>query len=69
MMQAVGAMFRGETPQQFLKNLANTNPQLKELDLSGDLDAAAKDLYQKKGEDYDAAKSTIRDKIGQLMAK
>jgi hypothetical protein len=27
MMQAFGAMMRGESPGDFLKNLANTNPQ------------------------------------------
>ena len=28
MMQAVGAMLRGESPQSFLQNLAKTTPEL-----------------------------------------
>ena len=67
MMQAIGAMIRGESPQSFLQNLARTNPQLQELDLSNP-EAAAKELYEKNGEDFSSAKSSIRDKIGQFIA-
>ena len=68
MMQAVGAMIRGENPREFLQTLARTNPQLQGLDLSGDLDQTAKALYDQKGEDYGSAKSSIKDKIGQFIA-
>ena len=34
MLQAMGAMMRGENPRQFLSNLAQSNPQLKGLDLN-----------------------------------
>ena len=67
MMQAIGAMIRGESPQQFLQNLAQTNPQLKGLDLSNP-EKAAEQLYKEKGEDFGAAKASIRDKIGQFIA-
>ena len=67
MMQAVGAMIRGESPQAFLQNLARTNPQLQGLDLNNP-EAAAEQLYRDKGEDYGAAKASIRDKIGQFIA-
>ena len=67
MMQAVGAMIRGESPQQFLQNLAKTNPQLQGLDLNNP-EAAAQQLCEKNGEDYNAAKASIRDKIGQFIA-
>jgi hypothetical protein len=40
MMQAVGAMMRGETPQSFLQNLAKSNPALQGLDLSNPSQAA-----------------------------
>lgn len=66
MMQAVGAMMRGESPQTFLKNLANTNPQLKNLDLDN-LDMTAKKLYSDKGQDINAAKSSIMAKIGNFI--
>ena len=46
MMQAFGAMMRGESPQSFLKNLANTNPQLQGLNLD-DLEGTAKALCEK----------------------
>lgn len=45
-MQAFGAMMRGESPQTFLKNLANTNPQLQGLNLD-DLEGTAKALCEK----------------------
>lgn len=41
--QAMGAMMRGESPQAFLKNLANTNPQLQGLNLD-DLEGTAREL-------------------------
>ena len=44
--QAFGAMMRGESPQAFLKNLANSNPQLQGLNLD-DLEGTAKALCQK----------------------
>ena len=46
MMQAMGAMMRGESPKDFLKNLANTNPQLQGLNLD-DLEGTAKALCDK----------------------
>ena len=67
MMQAVGAMIRGESPQMFLQNLAKTNPQLQGLDLNN-LDKTAEDLCNKNGEDYNTAKSSIRERIGQFIA-
>lgn len=65
-MQAVGAMIRGESPQQFMQNLAKTNPQLQGLDLSN-LDKTAEDLCNKNGEDYNAAKQSIRSRISQFI--
>ena len=44
--QAFGAMMRGESPQTFLKNLANSNPQLQGLNLD-DLEGTAKALCEK----------------------
>lgn len=67
MMQAIGAMIRGESPQSFLQNLAKTNPQLQGLDLSNP-EQAAQQLYENKGEDFNAAKASIRDRIGQFIA-
>lgn len=68
MMQAVGAMLRGETPQSFLQNLAKTNPQLQGIDLSNPEKAAEK-LYAEKGQDISAAKTSIMDKVNAFMKK
>ena len=46
MMRAMGAMMRGESPSDFLKNIANTNPQLQGLDLDN-LEGPAKALCEK----------------------
>ena len=62
MMQAVGAMLRGESPQQFLQNLAKTNPQLKGMDFSDPYKTAEK-LYEEQGKDINAAKSSLKDKL------
>lgn len=68
MMQAVGAMMRGESPQSFLQNLAKTNPALQGLDLSNPSQAAEK-LYSDRGQDINAAKSSIMDKVNAFMGK
>ena len=46
MMQALGAMMRGESPTDFLKKIANANPQLQGLNLD-DLEGTAKSLCDK----------------------
>ena len=68
MMQAVGAMMRGESPQSFLQNLAKSNPQLQGMDLSNPSQAAEK-LYADKGQDINVAKTSIMDKINSFMNK
>ena len=68
MMQALGAMLRGESPQTFLQNLAKTNPQLQGLDLS-DPEKAAEKLYADKGKDIGAARSSIMDKVSSFIGK
>ena len=60
MMKAFGAMMRGETPQTFLKNLANTNPQLQGLDFD-DLEGTAKTLCEKNNVDMNELADKIRD--------
>jgi hypothetical protein len=68
MMQAVGAMMRGETPQSFLQNLAKSNPALQGLDLSNP-SQAAEQLYKDKGQDINVAKSSIMDKVNAFIGK
>jgi hypothetical protein len=65
MMQAVGAMMRGESPQVFMQNLAKNNPQLQGLDLNN-LNKTAEDLYAKNGQDINAVKGKINQFISGL---
>ena len=60
MMKAMGAMMRGEHPRTFIKNLANTNPQLQGLDLN-DLQGTAKALCEKNNIDMGQLSDQIRE--------
>ena len=60
MMQALGAMMRGESPKDFLKNLANTNPQLQGLNLD-DLEGTAKTLCEKNNINMNELADKIQD--------
>lgn len=60
MMQALGAMMRGESPQSFLQNMANTNPQLKGLNFE-DLEGTAKTLCDRNNIDMNQLADKIRD--------
>ena len=68
MMQAVGAMMRGETPQSFLQNLAKSRPELQGLDLNN-LDQTAEKLYKEKGQDINEAKKSIMDRVNSFIGK
>ena len=46
MLQAMGAMMRGENPTDFLRKLASTTPQLQGLNFD-DLEGTAKALCEK----------------------
>lgn len=65
MMQAVGAMMRGESPQTFMRNLANTNPQLKGMDMSN-LQNTAQNLCNQKGVDVNTAISQVQQQITKM---
>ena len=58
-MSAFGAMMRGENPKDFMRNLANTNPQLQGLDLDN-LEDTAKALCDKNGYDMNQLADQIR---------
>ena len=60
MMQAFGAMMRGEDPRSFIKNLASTNPQLQGLNLD-DLQGTAKALCDKNNIDMNQLSEKIRE--------
>ena len=52
LMQAIGAAMRGESPQAFMKKLANQHPQLKKMNLD-DLQTTANELAQQQGVSVD----------------
>ena len=58
--QAFGAMMRGESPQAFLKNLAQTNPQLQGMNFDG-LEGTARTLCQKNNVNMDQLADQIRE--------
>lgn len=58
-MSAIGAMMRGENPNQFLKNLANSNPALQGLDLDN-LESTAQALCDQKGIDMNQLAEQIK---------
>lgn len=60
MMSALGAMMRGESPSNFLKNLASTNPQLQGLDLDN-LEGTAKALCDKNNINMNELAAKIQD--------
>lgn len=66
LMQAVGAAMRGESPEAFMKNLAQTNPQLKGLDMSN-LEGTARSLAQQKGADINQVAESVKNSINKLV--
>ena len=66
LMQAVGAAMRGESPEAFMRNLAQTNPQLKGLDLTN-LEGTARSLAQQKGVDMGQLTESVRGQINKLI--
>lgn len=60
MMQAMGAMMRGESPGNFLKNLANSNPQLQGLNFD-DLEGTAKSLCEQNNVNMNELADKIRE--------
>lgn len=62
-MQAVGAFMRGESPQEFMRNLASTNPALRGINLD-DLNVEAERICRERGQDPAQLTQQIREKIG-----
>jgi len=61
-MQAVGAFMRGESPQAFLQNLAQTNPALRGIDMN-DINGSARRICQEHGVDADKLAEEIKGKV------
>ena len=62
MMQAIGAMMRGESPQAFMQSIAKNNPALQGLDLNN-LNGTAEQLCKQNNIDINDAKARINQYV------
>ena len=62
MLKAVGAFMRGESPRDFLRTLANTNPALKGIDLN-DISGSAQKICRERGVDPDKLADQIKQNV------
>lgn len=62
MMQAVGAAMRGDSPEDFMKGLAKTRPELQGLDLDN-LEGTANNIAKKQGKDINTLKGQMENEI------
>lgn len=65
MLQALSAMMSGQSPQQFLQSLAQSNPQLKGIDFNN-LEQTARNMCRQRGVDIDTAVNQITDKVNSM---
>ena len=68
LLQAVGAALRGESPQAFMKRLANQHPQLKRMNLD-DLQGTAQQLCRQNGVDATDMAKKIDSVVDPLLPK
>ena len=68
LLQAVGAAMRGESPQTFMKKLANQHPQLKKMNLD-DLMGSAQQICQQNGVDVNDVKQQLDSVIDPMLPK
>jgi hypothetical protein len=61
-MQAVGASMRGESPQEFMRNLANSRPELRGIDLN-DINGSARKICRERGVDPDQLTEQIKSQL------
>ena len=62
MMQAVGAAMRGDSPEEFMKGLARSRPELQGLDLDN-LEGSANSIARKQGKDINTLKGQIEAEV------
>ena len=66
LFQAVGCAMRGESPQKFMKNLANSHPQLKRVNLD-DLWGSAQQLAKEEGKDINTLTKQLDEQINPMI--
>jgi hypothetical protein len=65
LFQAIGAFMRGESPQAFMRSLANSRPELGGIDLS-DLNGEAMRICRERGVDPNKLTEQIRATIANM---
>ena len=65
MMQAFAAMMSGQSPRDFLKNLAKSRPELQGMDLDN-LEKTADDVCKDNNVDKEALTAEIKGKFANL---
>jgi hypothetical protein len=68
LLQAVGAALRGESAQDFMKNLASTDPRLKGVNMN-DLYGSAQQLAKEQGKDINALTKEVENAIAPIANK
>lgn len=68
LLQALGAAMRGESPQAFMKRLANQHPQLKRMNLD-DLQGTATQLAQQQGVNVDEVTKELDNMINPFIKR
>jgi len=68
LLQAIGAAMRGESPQAFMKRLANSHPQLKRMNLD-DLYGSAQQLCNERGLNPEEVAKTIDPVVEPMIKK
>ena len=68
LLQALGAALRGESPQAFMKRLANTHPQLKKINLD-DLYGSAQQLCNERGLNVEDVTKSVDNAIETAFPK
>ena len=68
LLQALGAALRGESPQAFMKRLANSHPALKKMNLD-DLYGSAQQLCKERGLNEEDVARSVDNTIGSAFPK
>lgn len=66
MMQAVGAMLRGDSPRDFMRSLAASNPALRGMNLD-DINGTAEKLCRERGIDAEKLTTEIKQAVGGMI--
>lgn len=67
-LQAFSAMMRGDSPADFLRSMAQTNPALRGID-PNNISGSAQRLCQERGIDQSKLKAEIKQSVAGMLPK